>query len=195
MIHMTKKEQVDWFIPFPGELLVIPNPPRTREDQGNGNSRRDIYSERWGRVRGVREMGEMEEYLIPSDTVPPSIVKSAISKPRNLCKNIQNTLKNDIKSQQIKRNESTVNSYSQKSPKSRTQGRGTKRRAWGRGRGEDAWWMGTAGNRDGGGQGWGGTGKSCPSEPSLVRRVFGRMSCRGFGRGGLGGWWGGRSVL
>ena len=151
---MTKKEQVDWFIPFPGELLVIPNPPRTREDQGNGNSRRDIYSERWGRVRGVREMGEMEEYLIPSDTVPPSIVKSAISKPRNLCKNIQNTLKNDIKSQQIKRNESTVNSYSKKAqnPGHRVGGQNDAHGEQDGGRTHGGWGRrgtGTAGDRDG----------------------------------------------
>ena len=97
-------------------------------------------------MQGVRDMGEMEEYLIPSDTIPPSIVKSAISKPRNLRKNIQNTLKNDIKSQQIKRNESTVNNHSQKSPKSRTRSGDKKTRmaehahmgtgAWGTGTGE-----------------------------------------------------------
>lgn len=31
MIDMAKKEQVDWFIPFPGELLVIPKPPKTKK--------------------------------------------------------------------------------------------------------------------------------------------------------------------
>jgi len=33
MIDMAKKEQVDWFIPFPGELLVIPKPPKPRHDK------------------------------------------------------------------------------------------------------------------------------------------------------------------